>query len=69
VCSECRRLMDRYGECIEQAHDLRNQACSLELMPDRVKVFAQALSRLDSEAATLKQQLADHQERFHSRQP
>jgi hypothetical protein len=46
LCGECRRLMDQYGECIEQAHDLRNQTCDLTLLPDRVKVFEQVLSRL-----------------------
>jgi len=61
--------LEQYDECIEQAHDLRNQACDLELMPDRAKMFEQVLSRLDSEAAALKQQLADHQKRFHPEKP
>ena len=62
VCTECRRLSDQYHECIEQAHDLRNQACDLELMPDRAKVFELVLSRLDNEAEALKKTLVAHQQ-------
>jgi hypothetical protein len=69
MCSECQRLLKQYAECIEQAHDMRNHACGLELMPDRAKMFEQVLSRLDSEAAALKHQIAEHQKRFHPEQP
>jgi hypothetical protein len=65
--SECQRLLDQYGQCIEQAHDLRSQACGLELIPDRAKVFELALSRLEREAVALKQELTEHQQRFHHR--
>jgi len=65
VCNECRRLLDRHRECIEQAHDLRNKISGFERMPERVKMFEVVVTRLESEAAALKQELTAHQKRFH----
>lgn len=55
--------MEQYRDCIEQAHDLRNQACDIEEAHDRNKAWAFkiGLTRLERRIAALKRELADHQ--------